>query len=341
MPPKHKLGRKHSKTQSDTRTQSALSSISEAQIVDSTIQNTIENDNESSLDLHSISSATDVVTITVNDRHYVRVSKRILPNELKQKRISVEPMLEQAHLEGDEISLPTSTTSDWRLVLQDSITLDDLQQGCLSLFDQVNSKMNLASIEVFHAVNFLEYTTIHIKYREYPHQHLLETIFSEEVQCQTKLTSALIKLVCHPSDKLRTAALSFFDVGISRSSPNFTLAMAYTGMLPELFESLKPHEIPINGTTIEFHRHITSIVDKFFDCPPYSFGHETISTKHVDLIFKPFCNYLRHLIASPACPPDYPSGISLLSKMETYDNNITYFPYGSCQCNLEPIFDEL
>ncbi|KAK2961982.1 hypothetical protein BLNAU_3038 [Blattamonas nauphoetae] len=324
MPPKHKLGRKHSKTQSDTRIQSGPSSKSNKTIVNSTIQNNIENDNESSLDRHPIPSATD-----------------ILQNELRRKRISVEALLEKVQLEGDEMSLPASITSDWRLILQDSIATEDLRQGCISLFEQVNSGLNLTPNEVFRAVHFLKYATIHARYREYPHQHLLETIFPEEEKSQTKLTSALIKLVCHPSDKLRTAALTFFAVGLSSSSPIFTLAVAAAGLLPQLFKCLKPQEVPLNRTTIDFHRHITSIVDKFFHCPPFLFKHEKISTKTVDLNFKPCFNYLRYLLASPACPPDYPSGISLLSKMTTYDKNIKFFQTNLFHPDLEPFFSEL
>ncbi|KAK2961979.1 hypothetical protein BLNAU_3035 [Blattamonas nauphoetae] len=341
MPPKHKLGRKRNQTQSNTEIQSAVSSTSDAHIVHSTIPNTIENDNESSLDLRSIPSATDVVTINANDRHYIRVSKQILQNELKRKRMNVEALLRKVHLEGDDISLRTFTTSDWRLVLQDSITTDDLQQGCISLFEQVNSGKKFTLNELFHAVHFLEYATIHMKYREYPLNKILDTIFTEDEDDQTKLMSALVKLVSHPSNKLRAAALTFFDVGISRSSPNFTLAMAYTGLMPQLFKCLKPQDIPLNRTTVDFHRHITSIVDKFFRCPPFVFEHEKTRSKTVDLVFKPFCNYLRHFIASPACPPDCPSGISLLSKTTIYSKNIKYFHRTSFHPDLEPILSEL
>ncbi|KAK2961908.1 hypothetical protein BLNAU_2964 [Blattamonas nauphoetae] len=351
MPPKHKLGRKRSETQSNTWIQHLHSSKSNANIIDSTIQDSIGDGNRS-LDTHSIPFTTDVLTITANDRHYFRVSKQILQYELKRKRMNVEPMLEQAHLEGDAISLPTSTTSDWRLVLQDSITTDALRQGCLSLFEQANSGLNLASNEVVHAVRFLQYATIHIKHRKYPHNELLETIFPEEEYCPAKLMSALIKLVCHPSDKLRAATLSFFAVGISNSTKRFSLAVAATGLLPQLFKCLKTHEIPLHGTTIDFHLQITSIVDKFFNCSPEeildhldiiptSSLHEIVASDPLDPIFQPFYKYLRHLIASPAYPPDCPSGISLLSKMKIYTKNIKHFKSVSSHPDLEPIFYEL
>ncbi|KAK2961980.1 hypothetical protein BLNAU_3036 [Blattamonas nauphoetae] len=352
MPPKHKLGRKRNQTQSTTGTQSTLSSKSDNYIVHSTIPNTIENDNDSSLDSLLIPSTTDVVTITANDRHYIRVSKQIRQNELERQRMNVDALLEKVHLEGGEITLRTFTTSDWRLVLQDSITTDDLQQGCISLFKQVNSGMTMTPNDVFHAVHFLEYSTIHIKHRKYPDNSLFKTIFPDVSQCRTKLTSALTKLVSHPSVSLRTAALSFLDAEISESSKQLSPRIATTLMLPQLFESMKPHEIPINGTTIEFHRRVTTIVDTFTDdlprvivCHPpitsYATLHKIAASEPVNPDFKPFCNYLQHLIASPACPPDCPSGISLFSKMKIYPRNINYFHSNSFHPGLEPIFSEL
>ncbi|KAK2961971.1 hypothetical protein BLNAU_3027 [Blattamonas nauphoetae] len=115
---------------------------------------------------------------------------------------------------------------------------------------------------------------------------------------------------------------------------------------------MKPHEIPLNGSTVDFHRHVTTIVDDFFDCSSglfcfqptftsYSTLHEIVASKPVNPISQPFCTYLRHLIASPACPPDCPSGISLLSKMKIYAKNINYFRSSSFHQDLEPIFYEL
>ncbi|KAK2962028.1 hypothetical protein BLNAU_3084 [Blattamonas nauphoetae] len=352
MPPKHKLGRKQNKPQSNPRTQRAPSSTSDTHLVHLTITHSKQNDTKSSLDPPSISITTDVVTITANDRYYVRVSKQILQNELKRKRINVESLLEQALLEGDEISLPASAPSDWRLVLQDSITADALKQGCISLFEQVQNGMKFSPIEVFHAVRFLEYATIHIEYRETGHASLIESIFPEEVQCQTKLTSALIKLVCHPSDKLREASLSFFDVYLSNSRDEFLFAVAATGLLPQLFEHLKPHEIPLNRTTLDFHRHFTSIMDNFFRCSSWrSFGPLTLRldahsakeaiSKLIGPLFQPFCAYLRYLIACPACPTDSPSGISLLSNLRMYKERVLYLHDNLTNPELQRFFDEL
>ncbi|KAK2950276.1 hypothetical protein BLNAU_14768 [Blattamonas nauphoetae] len=333
MPPKPKLGRKRNETQSKPLLQCATSSKSNKTIIHTTFSSTIKNDNDSSVDLHSISSTTDVLTTTANDRLFVRISKQILQYELNRKRINVESMMEQAHLEGDEITLPTLTTSDWQLVLQDSITTDDLRQGCLSLFEQVNSEVKFTPIEVFYIVQFLEYTTLHMQYREYRHVQLLEAIFHEDRNCQTKLTSAFIKLVSYPSNSLRTAALSFFAVGISNSSRKFSIAMAMAGHLPKLFESLKPHEVPLNETTIDFHRHITSIVDNFFSYSSWDslimlgvelndFNAQNEISKVIDPIFRPSCAYLRHLLTPPACPTDYHNGLSLLTKTEAFKSNI-------------------
>ncbi|KAK2943148.1 hypothetical protein BLNAU_21939 [Blattamonas nauphoetae] len=303
MPPKHKLGRKRNKTQTNPRKKQAQSSTLDNHIVDSMIRNSIEDDNKTSLDSHSIPSETEVLTITTNDCHYIRISKQILQYELKRKRMNVASMSEQAHLESIEINLPTSSPSDWRLVLQDSITKADIQQGCVSLFKRINSNQTLTQIEINHVVRFLEYAIIHIKRYDNPYNKLIETIFPEEANCQTKVTSTLIKLISHPSDTLRTVALSFFDAFIRNSSKKCIIAVAATGLLPQLLIDLKPHAIPINRTTIEFHHHLTSIVDDFFRfCTPkdilYHLGISSsssdalvVTSELLDPIIQQFCGY--------------------------------------------------
>ncbi|KAK2957289.1 hypothetical protein BLNAU_7667 [Blattamonas nauphoetae] len=301
-----------------------------------TIQSSINDNDESSLDPHSISSTTDVVTSTANDQSYVRVSKQILQNKLKRKRINVVSMSEQPHLEDGEVALLASTTSDWRLVLLDAITTDDLRQGCISLFDQVNFGLKLTPNEINHACRFMKYAEIHIKHRDRPHNELIETIFPEEWRCQRKLTSALINLICHQSETLRTVSLSFFTAGLSQSPKQLSPAIAATGLMPQLFENLKPHDIPINGTTIEFHRHITSIVDDFlfFFAPKSNPRHHSVNSQYssagtltdeiVDPISHLLCAYLRHLIAPPDSPADYHYGFSFFSKIKLNQNNITF-----------------
>ncbi|KAK2943914.1 hypothetical protein BLNAU_21169 [Blattamonas nauphoetae] len=327
MPPKHRLGRKRTKTQPSPRTQRGQSSTLNNPIVHSTIPNTQETNNESSLDSHSIPSTADLLTINANDRRYIQISKQVLLYEQKRKRITFAPNSEQAYLENGETSLPASITSDWRLVLQDSIKRKDLRQGCLSLFDQVDSGTSLSQTEVNHAVRFLNYTGMHIECRRGRDRMTLETIFPEEKDKQTRLVSSLINLLSHPSNTLRTVALSFFDVIFSRSSTHFPIAVATTGLVPKLFFILKPHEIPLNGTTVEFHRHITSILDTFFgfsspediydlphDIPGFS-NQQKLESKLIEPIFQPFCAYLRYLLATPVCPTDHCSGYSLLSNM--------------------------
>ncbi|KAK2959770.1 hypothetical protein BLNAU_5259 [Blattamonas nauphoetae] len=250
-------------------------------------------------------------------------------------------MLKQTPQDDDAITLPISTTSDWRLVLQDSITADTLRQGCISLFEQVNSEQNFTPIEMNHATRFLEYAHIHVKYRKYPYNKPHETILSEDVTEQTNLTSALLKLVCHPSNTLQMAALSFLDASISKSFPRESrFAVAVTRLLPQLLERLKPHEIPLNGTTIKFHRHLISILDKFFSIsstadikscleirgyPPLA---EILQSEKLELIFKISFEYLRSLIAAPVCSPDTHSGFILLSTMQQFreivQNNLSH-----------------
>ncbi|KAK2956782.1 hypothetical protein BLNAU_8235 [Blattamonas nauphoetae] len=106
-------------------------------------------------------------------------------------------MPKRPRLGAPEISLSTSITSDWRLVLQDSITSKDLQQGCLSLLDQIDTDLPLSETEMNHAARFLEYASIHVKYRKSPHHQLLEPLLYEELCEQRKVTSALVKLFLH------------------------------------------------------------------------------------------------------------------------------------------------
>ncbi|KAK2958827.1 hypothetical protein BLNAU_6330 [Blattamonas nauphoetae] len=326
MPPKQHLGRKRTKTQPSPRTQRIKSSTKNKSVVHSTVLKSIKANSESSLDSHSIPSTADLLPINTNDRHYVRVSKQILQYELKTKRITFTPISEQADLENSENSLPASITLDWRLVLQDSLTINDLRQGYLSLFDQVNTGMKLNPIEVNHAVRFLEYTGMHIERRRGRDYLLMETIFPEEKDKQTKLISSLINLLSLPSDTLRTAALSFFDVGLRKSSVHFTVAVAATGLVPKLFFVLKPHEIPFCDTTMEFHRHLTSIVDKFLCFSPKNIRSHLILDKAnsrnrkrvpkvVEPMFRSICTYLKSLVDTSDCHSDHRSGFTLLSNM--------------------------
>ncbi|KAK2949228.1 hypothetical protein BLNAU_15831 [Blattamonas nauphoetae] len=205
-----------------------------------------------------------LLAINADDRQYIQISKQILQYEMKRKRITVSTISGHTHLEDVETSLPTSITSDWRLILQDSIMIDDIRRGWISLFDQVNSHPHLTPIEINHAVRFLEYTCIHIKHRNKYLNQLLETIYPEEKYRQSKLISSLINLLSLPSDTLRTAVISLLDASLWKATNNLSVTMAVTELIPQLFKILKPHEIPLNSTTMEFHRHLTSIVDYFF-----------------------------------------------------------------------------
>ncbi|KAK2942650.1 hypothetical protein BLNAU_22434 [Blattamonas nauphoetae] len=261
---------------------------------------------------------------------------------MRRRRINVQTVLDQVHLEGDEIIVPTSTTSDWRVILQDSITADDLRQGCISLFDQVNTEMKLTPIEVNHAVRFLKYAEIHINHHKHPHNELLDAILCEATGSPTEIVSVLVKLVCHPSDTLRTATLSFLDVGIFRSTSEFESTVTSAGLLPQLFEKLTPHKIPLDGTTIEFHRHFASIVVNLFDfwirsCP----HHETLASETMDPIFQPFCTHVQYLLVAPVCPAGDHSGPSLLLETTILSNHIMSHPSRPSSPKIEGFFDEL
>ncbi|KAK2954813.1 hypothetical protein BLNAU_10298 [Blattamonas nauphoetae] len=243
--------------------------------------------------------------------------------------------------------------SDWRLVLQDSITTEDLRQGCLSLFDRVDSEMDLSQSETNHAVRFLEYSSLHIKYRRSPHNKLLEAIFPNDEPRQRSLTSTLLKLVCHPSDTLRAVALSFLDVSFSQSSREFFPTVAMTGLLPQLFNTLRPHEIPVNGITIEFHRYITSIVNTIFVfCTPEDICRhlgitadspraKALIAEFIDPIFQPSFTYLRSLMAPPVCPTDPRFGFTFISNMPQFDPILKNDPSRSNYPEMKHFFGEI
>ncbi|KAK2956784.1 hypothetical protein BLNAU_8237 [Blattamonas nauphoetae] len=244
--------------------------------------------------------------------------------------------------------------SDWRLVLQDSITSKDLLKGCLSLFDQIDTDLPLSETEMNHAARFLEYAGIHVKYRKYPHNQLLEPILSQEVYWKRNVTSALVKLVCHPSDTLRTVAFSFLDAAFSNSSRDIHPEVAATDLLPQLIKSLNPLEPPLNGTTIKFHRHITSILDDFFGSSepedvrsgfPIDMSHSrarALQSEKLQSIFDSSLAYLRSLIAAaPACSADPRSGFIHLSGMPQF--NLIMMNTGLCPQypEIQPVFGEI
>ncbi|KAK2947293.1 hypothetical protein BLNAU_17769 [Blattamonas nauphoetae] len=323
MPPKHRLGRKQKKTQPTPHQKHVQSSKLNKPIVHSTIQESIDVNGDSSRDSDLIQASTDAFTISASDRQYILISKRILQYELKRKRLNVRTMSEQTHLGDGEISLLTTVMSDWRLVLQDSITRKDLRQGCLSLFDQVNSGLKLDQIEVNHAIRFLNYAVTHIEHRILFFDELLEIILWNTKDDLTKLMSSLINLLSLSSDPLRTAVLSFFVVSLRISTKDFRIEVAPTGLLAKLFLVLKPHEIPLNDTTIEFHRHLTSIVDHFFFFVPTAtiinhLGDQARAADIIEPTFRSICSYLQFLMDTPVSLPDHRSGFTFLLNMRLF-----------------------
>ncbi|KAK2946155.1 hypothetical protein BLNAU_18899 [Blattamonas nauphoetae] len=303
----------------------------------------LEISNDSPLDSRSIPATTDILTITPNEHQYIRISKQILQYEMKLKRINIDTISEPTPLKDGAITLTTSITSDWRLVLQDSITSSDLQKGCISLFNRIDTDLPLSETEMNHAVRFLEYATFHNQYRRDPHCKVLETILSQEVYFIASRSFALLKLVCHPTNTLQMAALSFLDASISKSLPNdLYFAAAVTRLLPLLLERLKPHEIPLNRTTIEFHRHLISNLDRFFsEFSPEGLYHDCITLPSSPLaigftsaglssISNPSLAYLRSLLAAPVCSPGTLSGVMHLSTMRQF-REIMHFRHSNAR----------
>ncbi|KAK2951093.1 hypothetical protein BLNAU_13936 [Blattamonas nauphoetae] len=286
----------------------------------------IEIINESSLDIPSITSTTDAFTVNADDRKYIQISKQILQYEVQRKRINFSTKSEHPRLENDETALAAPITSDWRLILQDSITTDDLEQGCLSLFDQINSALFLSPTEINHAIRFLQYVNMHMEHRRQPNNNLLEILFWNTQDYYTTLMSSLINLLSLPSDTLRTAALAFFDVGLRfTSSTDFRMEIVATELLPQLFLVLKPHEIPLVDTTMEFHRHLTSIVDRFFSFASptdirRALKDKTRASEVIEPLYESFCSYLQYLIDAPVSPPDHRSGFTFLFNMTQFSS---------------------
>ncbi|KAK2952251.1 hypothetical protein BLNAU_12810 [Blattamonas nauphoetae] len=87
---------------------------------------------------------------------------------------------------------------------------------------------------------------------------------------------------------------------------------------------LKPHEVPLNNTTMEFHRHLISIVDLFFDFSSPKrirsyLESETRASKVIEPLYKSFCSYLQYLMDAPVSPPDQHSGFTFLFNMTQFD----------------------
>ncbi|KAK2953210.1 hypothetical protein BLNAU_11835 [Blattamonas nauphoetae] len=136
--------------------------------------------------------------------------------------------------------------------------------------------------------------------------------------------SLLINLLSLPSDTLRTVVVSFFDVGLWHSRKKFSDAVTVTGLLPKLFQILKPPEIPLCDSTMELHCHLASILDDLFTYSNpedilWRLGVFKFSTHDTQLIsnaieptFTPLCTYLRSLITAPVSPNGHRSGFTLL-----------------------------
>ncbi|KAK2951098.1 hypothetical protein BLNAU_13941 [Blattamonas nauphoetae] len=164
---------------------------------------------------------------------------------------------------------------------------------------------------------------MHIEHRGRPDNQLLEILFWKSQENYIKQVSSLINLLSLPSFTLRTAALAFLDVGNRFTSRDFEIEIAATGLLPQLFSVLKPLEIPLNDTTMEFHRHLTSIVDSFlsFASPEKICSHlkdEARASEIIEPLYELFCSYLQYLIDAPVSHPEHRSGPTFLMNMTQF-----------------------
>ncbi|KAK2956964.1 hypothetical protein BLNAU_8039 [Blattamonas nauphoetae] len=298
MPPKHKLRRKRNVKRAATPVQTVHSNISNADIVDSSHLDITRPNEESSIASCANQSTNDFLTILPNDRPYVQISKQIMQYETKRRRLYLEPNSVRSHLVGGDIPLQHSITSDWRVVSQDSITDDDLQKGCVSLFEQVKSGAELSPGEVNHAIRFMEYTTK--LSTDGPRSFNWISLTTHRSYRPPQVDpSSFLKILSHPSDTLRAAAIAFFSAGYSDFTTKYSRHIAETDFFSKLLSLLKPHEIPFNDATLDFHRHISEILLHFIDDISF-ISEKSLSTKDTltfASIAQTFCPYLRHAIA--------------------------------------------
>ncbi|KAK2956985.1 hypothetical protein BLNAU_8060 [Blattamonas nauphoetae] len=78
--------------------------------------------------------------------------------------------------------------------------------------------------------------------------------------------------------------------------------IAETGFFNNLLSLLKPHEIPFSDTTMEFHRHVTSIMLCVISFIAF-FIKWNLKVGDITSSLQAFCPYLRHLVAHPAFFP--------------------------------------
>ncbi|KAK2959115.1 hypothetical protein BLNAU_5910 [Blattamonas nauphoetae] len=323
MPPKHKLRKKRNVPQSTPPIQTGQSNISNADIVDSSRSDSIETNEELLIDFPLNQSTNDFLTILPDDRRYVQISKQIMLYETKRRRLHLEPNSVRPRLENAEIPLQNFIESDWRVVSQDSITDDDLEKGCITLFRQLRSGTELSPSEADHAIRLLEYTTMYFKDGPHSSKDFFGHIFNLYLKPKD-ITSSLLTLISHPSETLRAVALAFFSTGFSGWRDDFIRQIAETDFIIDLLLLLKPHEIPFSDTTMEFHNHVVSIMLHFIR-DIRLFNRKYLTPEDIASILQEFCPYLRHLLVHPAFFPwklPWSTFDSILRKFEKIINSL-------------------
>ncbi|KAK2956951.1 hypothetical protein BLNAU_8026 [Blattamonas nauphoetae] len=352
MPPKHKLRRIRNDSQSTPPIQTDQSNISNADIMDSSHPDSVQTSEESSIDLHPNQSTNDFLTILPNDRPYVQISKQIVQYETKRRRLYLEPNSVRSHLVGGDIPLQHSITSDWRVVSQDSITNDDLEKGCVSLFEQVGSGAELSPSEVNHAIRFMEYTTK--LSTDGPRYFLYSIHTAEKSYFPPKVDpSSFLKILSYPSDTLRAAAIAFFSAGYSVWMTEYSHKIAKTDFFSNLLSLLKPHEIPFNDTTLDFHRHVSKILlhsidvialfrrDEWeWDDESAWFG-EVKKSEGFASIAQEFCPYLRHVIAHLVFFPWKRNRKMFETILQIYESESVFTHTPSSHPQLAELLDEI
>ncbi|KAK2956953.1 hypothetical protein BLNAU_8028 [Blattamonas nauphoetae] len=342
MPPKHKLSKRNDVPQATSYGLTGQSNVSNADIVDSSHLDITSPNEESSIASCANQSITDFLTILPDDRRYVQISKQIMQYETKRRRHNLEPTSDRSHLEDAVIPLQNSITSDWRVVSQDSITNDDLEKGCVSLFEQVGSGAELSPSEVNHAIRFLEYTTK--LSADGPRSFnciLLKT--HRGYRPPQVAPSTFLKILSHPSDTLRAAAIAFFSAGYSGSTTKYSRHIAETDFFTRLLSLLKPHEIPFSDATLDFHRRFSKILLHFI-ADIALLSDKRLSSKETAVfasIAQEFCPYLRHVIIHLCFFPWKRNRKMFKTILRIYESKSVFIHTRSSHPQLASLYDDI
>ncbi|KAK2941211.1 hypothetical protein BLNAU_23879 [Blattamonas nauphoetae] len=229
-----------------------------------------------------LSYPTNLLTINADDRQYIQISKQVLQYEMRRRRINVQTVLDQIGV-----------------ILQDSITADDLRQGCISLFDQVNTEMKLTPIEVNHAVRFLKYAEIHINHHKHP------TTSSSTLYCVKQQAALQKSCLCSSNSFVihRTRSNSYsillgrWYISIHK---RIRVYSNFSWVVASALRKANTTQNPIGWNNNRIPPPLRIDCGQSFRLWIRSCPHpETLASETMDPIFQPFCTYVQYLLVAP------------------------------------------